>query len=85
MVGAVPKVMVSTMAPSAEVMRQMAVFSVTAKLAPAAAVPDATAEDRAARRLWARRFDWHNTAARTLAMYRAVQAGALPPKAPDRR
>lgn len=37
--------------------------------------PEASAEDRAARREWARRFTWQATAAGTLRMYRAVQAG----------
>lgn len=38
--------------------------------------PEALEETRAARREWARRFNWHATAARTLLMYRSVLTGA---------
>jgi alpha-1,3-rhamnosyl/mannosyltransferase len=41
--------------------------------------PEATEAERAARRAWARRFDWRSTAARTLAMYRAVLDGTKLP------
>lgn len=37
--------------------------------------PQTTPEQRAARRDWARRFDWRVTASRSLAMYRAVLGG----------
>jgi alpha-1,3-rhamnosyl/mannosyltransferase len=42
----------------------------------ALSAPKATQAVREARRDWARRFDWRVTAARSLAMYRAVLAGA---------
>jgi glycosyltransferase involved in cell wall biosynthesis len=38
--------------------------------------PAPTEAERAARRAWARRFDWRRTAQRSLAMYRAVLDGA---------
>jgi len=41
--------------------------------------PAPTEAERAARRAWARRFDWRRTAQRSLAMYRAVLDGAKLP------
>jgi hypothetical protein len=42
--------------------------------------PAPTEAERAARRAWARRFDWRRTAQRSLSMYRAVLDGTPLPR-----